>query len=297
MGELGRSQSFSLSCPMVHTVCWEFHGVWVLSLFWVMFLKKAWKGPPGVPQILERRTIRGDKASGRLLPESPPSAQFCGDPAGGFPRSERVKANLLDHCRSFGRVSLLVPELGFCFSYLRLSPSLSTEVPAPCPAPGVWTATVLPEYLPDLNFPFTIWVRLLFDLVPTAVALLKVTCNCEQVSLPTLDGSSWCEYSVDICRRDELSSVPRSLLTHASFRQHYLPSRSDTREGGQFPLPGNPLIFSGLYSFSSQFCPGPWAPIPACPEASSALSHLDLRVPPSPCPCYLFLPSASGPFS
>lgn len=60
-------------------------------------------------------SYQDDKASGLFLPQSPPSAQFYRDPAGGFPKSERIKANLLDHYKSYGRVFLLAPELGFCF--------------------------------------------------------------------------------------------------------------------------------------------------------------------------------------
>lgn len=62
----------------------------------------------------------------------------------------------------------------------------------------------------------------------------------------------WCVLSSPVC-------IP---FTHAFLPSTYLPSHFDRNKGGQFPLSEDPLVFSGLYSFSKSFlsqslCPDP----------------------------------------
>lgn len=82
-----------------------------LVFVWGDVSEKDLEGPTWHASDLgKEESYQDDKASGLFLPQSPSSAQFYGDPAGGFPKSERVKVNFLDHCKSYGRVFLLAPE-------------------------------------------------------------------------------------------------------------------------------------------------------------------------------------------
>lgn len=164
MNGLRRNKWFSLNCPVVHIVYLEFCGVWVLSLFWMMLLKKtlpktkgpqdpsrswsrgaAWtcrqdcpQGRKGMPQVLGRgRAVRDDSLWLVLL--ATPQCSVVLTTCWQLSKVNRSKLTSQPLQSSAG---ILTCPLGldFCFKYLRFFLSPSTGVSAPRTAPCIWDA-------------------------------------------------------------------------------------------------------------------------------------------------------------
>lgn len=150
-----------------------------LVFVWGDVSEKDLEGPTWRASDLENgESYQDDKASGLFLPQSSPSAQFYRDPAGGFPKSERVKVTSWTTAKVMGGFFSWLLSLDFISNTLDSHSACLQEYQLHVQLPASGMPLFFPSAYRTSTFPLVFGSELLFDLVPTSIALLKATCNC-----------------------------------------------------------------------------------------------------------------------